>query len=114
MNNCFRIILNRGESGECAHPCGLIPSPLSGVNFLTTSRRRDEFAVGIAEPPPFYGNTQDAKGELLLRYWRALPPELQCKILVLSESMAHIYPGFDKRADLARGRSDENATAEVG
>lgn len=106
--------MNWGKIGECAHPSGLIPSPLmsgaffrafvdlgADADFLTTSHRRDEFAAGIAEPPPFYGNTQDAKGKLL-RYWRALPPDLQ-QILVLTESMAHIYLGFDKRAKLAGG-----------
>lgn len=107
--------MNWGESGECAHPSGLISFPLmsgaffsafvdlgADADFLTTGHRRDEF-IGISEPPPFYGNTQEAKGELLLRYWRALPPELQSGVLALTESMAHIYLGFDKRAKLAGG-----------
>ena len=85
--------MNRDKSRECAHPSRLIPSSLmseavfrafvdlgADADFLTTGHRRSEF-IGISEPPPFYGNTQEAKGKLLLRYWRALPLDLQCRSL---------------------------------
>ena len=70
--------------------------PEIDVDYIFTGHRRAEFER-VAEPPAFYGNTPDAKRQALLRYWGALPPELQAKVLDLSETLAHLYLNFDKR-----------------
>lgn len=66
------------------------------VDYIFTGHRREQYDR-IAEPPPFYGKSPDAQRQALLRYWGALPPELQAKVLDLSETLAHLYLHFDKR-----------------